>query len=377
MAEIAHPDEGLPEASSSSATSDEKEAYGRWYDNAKRRLDNILNAPPEDNTSVLADSNDQKLLGQSDSEVRRREESAREHFERVRSLRFEEFILPRDLPPAQALRELELLYNKNLVPDHAFEHLALGEQGEFLAVSHHGMLNRFQPSDEELSRYPQNHESVRVQMFRDLWGESDRPGDFRVFVLRDTKGVVRAWGSFRLPSKEPSRMQSYKKYIDRLLYNDDSAVVLENGMRDVLKKAKYQLGEVDTLNVEEGWNYGGTLLLHHALRTFRAERGEEGMPKGFFFFRCDSLRPIEPKPEDSEEDITVDLGENPASARWKRSIGAGDIGYRQRKNDYVVRIIGNQTYKVGVKWRYSSAKTKVLERRAGDRLLEKGLLSDE
>lgn len=372
MTEMASPDEGLP--SLSSASSDEAEIL-RQYDNAKRRLDEMRWDFGGDETSILADPNDQKKPTVSDSEVRRRELAAEEHLERMRTLRCEEFVLRKDLPPEAALAEIERVYNANLVPDHAFEHLAMGDQGDFMEVSHHGMLNRFQPSPEEMAQYPVGYESIRTQMHRDLWPESDRVGEYRVFVLRDPKNIVRVWGSFRLPSTDPSRMERFREYIDRLLYAKNSSVVLEKGMQDILKKANYQLGEIDTLNVEEGWSYGATMLLHHALRTFRSERGDEGIPKGFFFFRCDSLRPFEPRQVDLEDDFAVNLGENPASARWKRSIGAGDIGYRE--DDFVVRIIHGTTYKVGVKWRYSSAKTKILERRAEDRLAEKGLLPNE
>lgn len=372
-----------------------------FYFVKKLRMPEEINPPidgdgPEDTVDQPHDAVPPEGAGRTDTTVvRRREEIDRitrqtiqqiwpqkggreTAVERVKKLQFVELTVSPDKPPEEALREIETVYLQNLVPDEVFLHLSQGAHYDVLRNLQQGMLHRFQPTPDELRLYPRDYESVRLQMYLDMLGGNDRPGDYRVFGLRDEQGVLRAWESFRLPSQNPEKMRLYIEYLNKTLFNHAYVHLEGETIERKLRKADYRLIEFDTANACLGYNMAGTLLLFRSLQRLHEEFGEADMPKGLFFYRFVGLTPVDPRP--AGDDFDLDLGSNDATARASRRWGCTDIGYRHSEDELVIRANvphADRPIRVSPKWRYSSAKTQVMLDMCEDYLREKGLLNDE
>lgn len=305
------------------------------------------------------------------------EKKKREDIERLRGLTFEEIHIDRTQRPEIALQEIGSIYDARTVEDDALRDLVYGDLENFQANVHDGMLHRFRPSPEELKCYPPGYESVCMQMFRDAGKESDRPGEYRLFGLRNSReegNPLKAWASFRLPSSDPARMGAFARYLDDLFFSENHRVHLEGDIQQVLRKANYQLIEFDTACVSKGWEATGTMLLFNALKEFTLERGEANMPKGIFFYRFGRLKVLSANnAEDFESGLS---GENNSTTKFRNATGFSDIGYRQDSKERIVRSMDGfeQPVEFSPLWRYSSQKVSIVMNRCAVRLKQFGVL---
>ncbi|MDD5041873.1 MAG: hypothetical protein PHX87_05630 [Candidatus Peribacteraceae bacterium] len=285
-------------------------------------------------------------------------------------------IVPMEFP-ADATAEHPLLmegialYDENLVPDEAFRAMVEGEEARFRElIQRGGMLNRSRPNAAERPYYPQHkYESVHDQMHRDLTGQSQRPGRYRMMGLRSEKDALVAWMTYRLPpyvGSSAEDMAGYASYMHRIW----KPVKLRGISRDQLPPFE-TLMEIDTINVRDGWQGGGTKLLAETLEHLRKTEGND-CPQNIYFYRFSRLSLRQPLIEASARQFSG--GENTSSSQLFTSCGFDHIGHRQCENEIVAREVANTgTQNVVVlnpMWEYGMAQFQTAHELA-ERRLEK------
>lgn len=255
---------------------------------------------------------------------------------------------------------LEKLYTDNLVPDAAFLRLLEGDHVSFSrAMERGGMLNRFSPSDTEMSAYPSGYESVKNQIITDLLGTSERPGVYKILGLSDAEGILRASLSYRhpVPHNHPDyhhEMARYIAYLDKTLCNDPSDTLTPPLMSysaqwDVkrMKQEFSSMWEIDTFNVEKGWGGAGYLLVRQALEDIKASLGE--LPKAVFCYRYDGIRIQENSEAGGQWEL---VGPNRGSRNFLEDLGFNRMAERTSQDEIMVREIAGEICIFTPQWSY-------------------------